>query len=65
MIGIRQVRRYLVVSGDEEFTVLQLIGRKMRQNIGYISSNIGSGRERNPHVAVATNGHFPTRDIKV
>jgi hypothetical protein len=62
MIGIPQVRHYPVVPTHEEFTILQLFGRKACQNIGYISGNIGSGRERNPLV---TNGHFPTRDIEV
>jgi hypothetical protein len=65
MVGIPQIRRYLVVTSHEEFTIFQLFGGKVCQNIGNISGNIGPGRERNSLVAVSTNGHFPTRDIEV
>ena len=37
---------YLVVSSDGEGPVLQLIGRKVRQDVGNISRNIRSGCER-------------------
>ncbi len=43
--GIPQVGRYLIVTSDGEGTVVQLFGRKVRQDIGYISRNIGSGGE--------------------
>jgi hypothetical protein len=60
-----QVRRYLIVRGHDKGMVLQLFGREMCQDIGNISSNIGSGRERKGLVAIATNGYFPTREIEV
>ena len=56
---------YLIVPGDGEAAVLQLLGRKVRQDIGYISCGIGSGGERNLLVAIATDGHFPTQDIEL
>ena len=37
----------------------------MRQHIGNISGNIGSGSELDLLVAIATNGHFPAWDINV
>src|SRR6266566_1617978 len=37
----------------------------MCQDIGNISGNIGSGGERKKLVAIATNGHFPAREIEV
>jgi hypothetical protein len=40
-----ETRRYLVVSGDSEAAVLQLLCRKVRQDIGYISCGIGSRGE--------------------
>jgi hypothetical protein len=61
----RTTWHYLVVPSDGEGTVLQLIGRKVRQDIGNISRNIGSGGERNLLVAVVTNGHLPARDVEV
>jgi hypothetical protein len=60
-----QVRRYLVVRGDGKRTVLQLFGWKMCQDIGNISGNIGSRGERKRLVAIATNGHFPAREVEV
>ena len=62
-IGILQVRRYLVVTADGKGTVLQLVGRKVRQDIGNISGSIRSAGKRNLGVPVATSGHFPARDI--
>ena len=35
----------LVFSGDGECTVLQLVGREMRQDVGNVSGNIRSGGE--------------------
>ena len=64
-IRIPPVRLYLVVPGHGEGTVLQLFGRKVRQDVGNISGDVGSGGECDLLVAVATNGHFPARDIKV
>ena len=64
-VGNVQDRRYLVVPRDGEATVLQLFGRKVRQDIGNISRNIRPGREGNLLVAVATNRYFPTRDVEV
>jgi hypothetical protein len=60
-----QVRRYLIVPSDGKGTVLQFFGWKMCQDIGNISGNIGPGRERKRLVAIATNGHFPAREIEV
>jgi hypothetical protein len=37
----------------------------MRQDMGHISGDIGSGGERNLFIAIATNGYFPTSDIEV
>jgi hypothetical protein len=42
-----------------------LLGRKVRQDIGYISGGIGPGGERNLFVAVTTDGHLPTQDIEL
>jgi hypothetical protein len=56
---------YLIVRSDGEGAVLQLFGREMCQDIGNISRNIGSGGERKRLVAIATNGHFPAREIEV
>ena len=63
--GISGIRRYLVVPSNAEGTVFQLFGGKVRQHIGNISGNIGSGSELNLLVAIATNGHFPAWDINV
>jgi hypothetical protein len=60
-----QVRRYLIVPSHGKGTVLQLFGWKMCQDIGNVSGNIGSGSERKRIVAIATNGHFPAREIEV
>jgi hypothetical protein len=60
-----ETRYYLVVPGDGEAAVLQLLGRKVRQDIGYISGGIGSGGERKLLVAVTGDGHFPTQDIEL
>jgi hypothetical protein len=65
VLGIPQVGRYLVLPSDGEGTVLQLFGRKVRQDIGNKSCNIGPGGERNLAVTVATDGHFPARDVEV
>ena len=37
----------------------------MCQDIGNISGNIGSGGERKGLGTIATNGHFPAREIEV
>ena len=63
--GVHKVRRYLVVPGNGEGTVLQLFCRKVRQDVGNISGNVGSRGERNRLVAVASNNHFPARDVEV
>jgi hypothetical protein len=60
-----ETRYYLVVPGDGEAVVLQLLGRKVRQDIGYISGGIGSGGERNLLVPITCDGHFPTQDIEL
>ena len=60
-----RVRRYLIFGGDGKGTVLQLFCWKMCQDIGNESGNIGSGGERHRLVAIATNGHFPAREIEV
>jgi hypothetical protein len=60
-----ETRHYLVVPGDGEAAVLQLLGRKVRQDIGYISGGIGPGGERKLLVAVTSDGHFPTQDIEL
>ena len=63
-VGNIQVRRYLVVPRDGEATVLQLFGRKVRQDVGNISRNIGPGRERYLLVTVASSRYFPARDVE-
>ena len=65
LVGIPKVRRYLVVPRNGEGTVLQLFGRKARQDVGNVSGNIGSGGECDLFVAVTTNGHFPARDVEI
>jgi hypothetical protein len=60
-----QVRHYLIVPSHGKGAVLQLFGWKVCQDIGNISGNIGSGGERKRLVAIATNGHFPAREIEV
>ena len=60
-----KLRHYLIVRGDGKGTVLQLFGWKMCQDIRHLSGNIGSGGERKKLVAIATNGHFPAREIEV
>ena len=60
-----EVGTYLPVSLDDEGPVLQLIGRKTRQNMGKVSRDIGTGGKRNLRVAVGSNGYFPARDIEV
>ena len=60
-----ETKCYLVIAGDGETAVLQLLGRKVRQDICYISGGIGSGRERNLLVAVTSDRHFPTQDIEL
>ena len=64
---ILQLRRYLAVTAEVKTPVLQLVGRnlKVRQDIGNISGSIWSVARRNLGVAVATNRHFPSRDIEV
>jgi hypothetical protein len=62
---ILQLRRYLVVATDGKAPVLQLVWRKVCQDIGNISGSIWSAGKRNLGVAVATNRNFPTRDIEV
>ena len=54
---------YLVVPSDGEGTVLQLIRRKVRQDVGNISRNIESRGDCNLLVAVATNGHLPACEV--
>ena len=56
---------YLIVPGNGEGTILQLIGREVRQNIGNVSGDIGSRGERDLFVPIATNGHFPAGNVKV
>jgi hypothetical protein len=58
-------RHYLDVPGDGEAAVLQLLGRKVRQDVGYVSSGIGPRGERKLLVAVTSDGHFPTQDIEL
>jgi hypothetical protein len=65
VVGIPKVRRYLVVPRNGECTILQLFGRKARQDVGNISGNIGSGGECDLLVAVTANGHFPARDVEI
>ena len=60
-----KLERYLIVPRDGKGTVLQLLGWKMGQDIGNISGNVSSGGERKRLVAIATNGHFPAREIQV
>ena len=61
-----KVRRYyFIVRSDGKGAILQLFGREMRQDVGNISRNIGSGGERKRLVPIATNGHFPAREIEV
>ena len=60
-----QVKIYLIVRSNGEGAVFQLFGWKMCQDIGNISGNIGSGGECKRLVAIATNGHFPAREIEV
>ena len=63
--GCRVGGFYLIVPSDSKGTVLQLFGWKMCQDVGNISRNIASGGERKRLVAIATNGHFPAREIEV
>ena len=60
-----QVGRYLIVPSDGKRTVLQLFAWKMCQDIADKSGNIDSGGERERLVAIATNGYFPAREIKI
>jgi hypothetical protein len=60
-----EVRRYLIFRSDGKGAVLQLFGWKMCQDIGNVSGYIGPGGERHRLVAIATNRHFPAREIEV
>ena len=40
-----ETKYYLVFPGDGEAAVLQLLGRKVCQDVGYISGSIRSGGE--------------------
>jgi hypothetical protein len=56
---------YLGIPNYFKGTILQLLDRQVRQDIGNIPSNVSPGCEGNLRVAIATDGHFPARDIKL